>query len=132
VTSPYPKPQILAHKVSGQGVAFQLRKYPRGVVEAPGRDNTLISMHIGPAAELACRRAGRWFRGRAVHGDIDIIPANTPAHWEMFDDNDTDLLLSLPQALLDSTVVDTGYPVEVRNRNQIRDSELETLCWAIQ
>ena len=132
MTSPYPKPQILAHKVSAQGVAFQLRKYPRGVVEAPGRDNTLISMHIGPAAELACRRAGRWFRGRAVHGDIDIIPANTPAHWEMFDDNDTDLLLSLPQALLDSTVVDTGYPVEVRNRNRIRDSELETLCWAIE
>jgi AraC family transcriptional regulator len=53
----------------------------------------------------------------------------------MLDENDTDLLLSLPQALLDSTVVDTSYaasPVELRNRHQIRDSELETLCWAIQ
>ena len=83
----------------------------------------------------ACRRGGRWFRGTAVHGDIDIIPANTPARWEMLDENDTDLLLSLPQALLDSTVVDTGdaaSSVELRNRHQIRDSELETLCWAIQ
>ena len=52
----------------------------------------------------------------------------------MLDENDADLLLSLPQALLDSTVVDTGaaFPVELRNRHQIRDSELETLCWAIQ
>jgi AraC family transcriptional regulator len=132
VATTHPSPQILAHRVSAQGVAFQLRKYSRGVVEAPGRDNTLISIHIGPAAKLACRRAGRWFRGKAVHGDIDIIPANTPAHWEMLDENDTDLLLSLPQALLDSTVVDTGYPVELRNRHQIRDSELEILCWAIQ
>ena len=48
----------------------------------------------------------------------------------MLDENDTDLLLSLPQALLDSTVVDTGAasPVELRNRHQIRDSEMETLC----
>jgi AraC family transcriptional regulator len=117
------------------GVAFQLRKYSRGVVEAPGRANTLISIHVGPAAQLACRRAGRWFRGKAVHGDIDIIPANTPARWEMLDENDTDLMLSLPQALLDSTVVDTSYaasPVELRNLHQMRDPELETLCWAIQ
>jgi AraC family transcriptional regulator len=127
-----PSPQILAHRVSAQGVAFQLRKYPRGVVEALGRDDTLISIHIGRAAKLACRRAGRWFRGKAVHGDIDIIPAHTPARWEMLDENDADLLLSLPQALLDSTVVDTGHSVELRNRHQIRDSELETLCWAIQ
>jgi AraC-like DNA-binding protein len=45
----------------------------------------------------------------------------------MLDENDTDLLLSLPQALLDSTVVDTGYAVasvELRNRHQLRDLEL--------
>jgi AraC family transcriptional regulator len=133
---PDPSPQILAHRLSTQGIAFQLRKDPRSVLEVPGRDNTVIAIHIGPSAKIACRRGGRWFRGTAVHGDIDIIPANTPARWEMLDENDTaELLVSLPQSLLDSTLVDTSssaFPIELRNRHQIRDSELETLCWAIQ
>jgi AraC family transcriptional regulator len=131
-----PSPQILAHRISTQGIAFQLRKDPRSVLEVPGRDNTVIAIHIGPSAKIACRRGGRWFRGTAVHGDIDIIPANTPARWEMFDKNDTaELLISLPPLLLDSILVDTrssAFPIELRNRHQIRDSELETLCWAIQ
>lgn len=131
-----PSPQILAHRVSTQGIAFQLRKDPRSVLEVPGRDNTVIAIHIGPSANIACRRGGRWFRGTAVHGDIDIIPANTPARWEMFDKNDTaELLVSLPPLLLDRILVDTrssAFPIELRNRHQIRDSELETLCWAIQ
>lgn len=131
-----PSPQILAHGVSTQGIAFQLRKDPRSVLEVPGRDNTVIAIHIGPSAKIACRRGGRWFRGTAVHGDIDIIPANTPARWEMFVKNDTaELLISLPPLLLDSILVDTrssAFPIELRNRHQIRDSELETLCWAIQ
>jgi AraC family transcriptional regulator len=134
---PEPSPQILAHRVSTQGIAFQLRKDPRSVLEVPGRDNPVIAIHIGPSAKIACRRGGRWFRGTAVHGDIDIIPANTPALWEMLDENDTtaELLISLPQSLLDTTLVDTSNsarPTELKNRHQIRDSELETLCWSIQ
>lgn len=134
MATPDLSPLILAHRVSAQGIAFQLRKDYRGVLDVPGREDTLISIHIGSAAKLACRRCGRWFRGTAVHGDIDIIPANTPARWEMPDEN-AELLLSLPQPLLDSTIVDSDYPVsrvELKNRYQIRDSELETLCWAIQ
>jgi AraC family transcriptional regulator len=54
----------------------------------------------------------------------------------MFVKNDTaELLISLPPLLLDSILVDTrssAFPIELRNRHQIRDSELETLCWAIQ
>jgi AraC family transcriptional regulator len=75
---------------------------------------------------------GRWFRGTAVHGDIDIIPANTPTRWEMLEEETDELLLSLPKSLLDNTVLDTGNRVELTNRHQIRDSELETLCWSIQ
>jgi AraC family transcriptional regulator len=133
---PNPIPQILAHQISAQGIAFQLRKDPRSVLEVPGRDNSVIAIHIGPSSKIACRRGGRWFRGTAVHGDIDIIPANTPARWEILDENDSsELLVSLPQSMLDSTLVDTSssaFPVELRNRHQIRDPELETLSWAIQ
>lgn len=131
-----PSPKILAHGVSTQGIAFQLRKDPRSVLEVPGRDNTVISVHIGPSAKIACRRGGRWFRGTAVHGDIDIIPANTPARWEMLEKDETaELLISLPPSLLDSAMVEMkgrASPIELRNRHQIRDPELEMLCWAIQ
>lgn len=134
--SPDPSPKILAHRVSTQGIAFQLRKDPESVLEVPGRDNTVIAVHIGPAAKIACRRGGRWFRGTAVHGDIDIIPSNTPARWEMLEKNETaELLISLPALLLDRATTDmrgSASPIELRNRHQIRDSELETLCWAIQ
>jgi AraC family transcriptional regulator len=84
---------------------------------------------------MSCRRDGKRFTGTAIHGDIDIIPARTPSRWEMCDDNDTALLLSLPQVLLRSGVAETGRDpdrVEVRNRFQVRDPELETLSWAIK
>ena len=122
MTIPDPSPQILAHRVSTRGIAFQLRKDPRSVLEVPGRDNTVIAIHIGPSARIACHRGGRWFRGTAVHGDIDIIPANTPARWEMLDkDGVAELLVSLPPSLLDSILADTsnsGFPIELRNRRR--------------
>jgi AraC family transcriptional regulator len=50
----------------------------------------------------------------------------------MLEEETDELLLSLPKSLLDNTVLDTGNRVELTNRHQIRDSELETLCWSIQ
>jgi AraC family transcriptional regulator len=85
-------PQILAHVRTADGVAFQLRTDPMGVLEVPELENVLVSIHLGAPAKMACRRDGRRFSGTAVHGDIDIIPARTAARWEMHDDNDTALL----------------------------------------
>jgi AraC family transcriptional regulator len=73
--------------------------------------------------------------GTAVHGDIDIIPADTPSRWEMQDENDTTLLLVLPRTLLRTVATDFGLDAartEIRNRFQIRDTELEMLCWAMK
>lgn len=49
-------------------------------------------------------------------------------------DETAELLVSLPQSLLDSAIRyrSGSSPVELQNRHQIRDPELETLCWAIQ
>jgi len=124
---------VLAEKRTPEGVAFQLRKDPMGVLDAPGFENTLVAVHIGAAAKLKCRRDGRRYNGTAVHGDIDIIPAYTPSLWEMQDQNDASLLVSLPQKLLCSVAEQSGMNVErveIRNRFQIRDAELEALCWA--
>jgi|SRR5215472_1764809 len=126
-------PVVLAEKRTADGVAFLLRKDPRGVLDAPGFENTLVAIHIGAATKLNCRRDGKRYSGTAVHGDIDIIPARTPSHWEMQDQNDAALLVSLPQKLLRTVAEQSGVNaerVEIRDRFQIRDAELEALCWA--
>ncbi len=128
-------PQILAHARTADGVVFQLRKDPMGVLDAPALQSVLVGVHVGAPAKLVCRRDGRQYRGTAVHGDIDIIPADTPSRWEMHDENDTTLLLGLPQTLLHAVAHDSGLDVariEIRNRFQIRDTELEQLCWAMK
>jgi AraC family transcriptional regulator len=116
-------------------VAFQLRRDYRGVLEVPELESVLISVHVGTATRLSCRRGGQRFTGTSVHGDIDVIPSRTAARWEMHDDNDTALVLSLPQALLDAVAVECGMDaarLEIRNRFQIRDAELETLSGAMK
>jgi AraC family transcriptional regulator len=128
-------PEIVASARTSNGVAFQLRKDPLGVLEVPEQANVLVAIHQGTPARLRCRRDGQQFTGTAVHGDIDIIPANTRARWEMLDENDTALVLSLPQKLLQAAADERALPgdrLEIRNRFQIRDSELESLGWAMK
>jgi AraC family transcriptional regulator len=129
------QPEILAQVRTADGVAFQLRRDFLGVLEVPELENVLVSVHVGTPARLSCRRGGQRFTGTSVHGDIDLIPSRTAARWEMHDDNDTALLLSLPQALLDAVAEESGMDaarLEIRNRFQIRDAELEMLSWAMK
>jgi len=128
-------PQIRAQGRSAHGVGFQLRWDPVGKIDAPGFENLLISVHVGSAARLASWRDGRQHRGFALPGDIDIIPARTPSRWEIQDENDLSLLLSLPEALLWRAAEESGLDaarLEFRNRFQIRDTELEWLSWAMK
>jgi AraC family transcriptional regulator len=128
-------PEVMSYERTADGVAFQLRRDPRGVLDVPGLENVLISIHLGTPSRMTCRRGGKLFNGTAVHGDIDIIPAQTPSRWEMHDENDTALLLSLPQALLRTVASESGLDdarLEIRNRFQIRDIELEGLGWAMK
>jgi AraC family transcriptional regulator len=128
-------PLILAQATTAQGVAFQLRRDRMGVLDVPGFEDVLVSIHVGVPSKMACRRDGKKYIGTAVHGDIDIIPPQTPSRWEMHDENDMALLLSLPQSLLQSVAQESGLDasrLEIRNRFQIRDSELEALSWAVK
>lgn len=129
------QPQILAHVRRDDGLAFQLRRDPAGTLDVPALDMTLLSIHIGPAARISCRRANKSFTGTAVHGDMDIIPCHTPARWVMHDENDMALLLAIPQATLFRVAEECGLnPTrgELLNRFAFRDPELENLCWAIK
>ena len=128
-------PKLLNQARTTEGIILELRRDPRGALDLPGVENVLIGIHVGAPAKLACRRGGKRYSGTAVHGDIEIIPAHTPSQWEMQDENDATLLLSLPQTLLRAVANDYGLDaarMEILNRFQIRDSELEVLCWAMK
>ena len=105
------------------------------MLNMPGLNDALIAIHLGPAAKLGCRRDGRQFHGTAVHGDIDIIPAHTAMRWEMHDQNDRTLILSLSERLLRKVTEESssnGARLRILNRFQIRDLELEKLSWAMK
>jgi AraC family transcriptional regulator len=128
-------PRVLRHGRTAQGLSCELRWDPQGMLELPGLKEVLVAIHMGPSAKLSCRRGGKQYGGTAVHGDIDIIPAHTIMRWEMHDQNDTSLILGLPHTLLRSVAHELELDparMEIRNRFQVRDSELETLSWAIK
>lgn len=131
---PLEAPQILAQAATSHGVILQYRLDAIGTLDLPGIEKTLLCIHVGPAARLSCSRDGKRYNGTAVHGDIDIIPAFTPSRWVAHDHNDRNLLLSLPQALLASVAQQAGHDssrIEIRNRFQVRDPELEFVANAI-
>jgi AraC family transcriptional regulator len=128
-------PRIFAFGETADGLALQLRSDPAGVLNVPELQRVLVAIHVGAAARISCRRGGESHTGSAVHGDIDIVPARIDARWEIHDQNDTALILSLPPSLLDTVAEEQGFDsrrVEIRNRFQIRDRQLENICWALK
>src|SRR5260370_10700133 len=128
-------PQILDYGRTVDGMSLQLRSDPAGVLEVPELPSVLVAIHVGAASKISCRRGGESHTGSAVHGDIDIIPARTAARWEVHEQPDTALILGLPAALVDSVAEEQGFDsrrVEIRNRFQIRDAQLENIGWALK
>jgi AraC family transcriptional regulator len=116
-------------------MSIGVRWDPKGVLQLPEMKEVLVAVHLGPSAKLACRRGGRNYSGTAVHGDIDIIPAHTAMRWEMRDQNDRCLLMTLPDTLLQTVAAESDLNaarMEIIDRWQVRDNELETLSWSIK
>ncbi|QNI37958.1 helix-turn-helix domain-containing protein [Edaphobacter albus] len=131
---PLEAPKIFSQATTAHNVVLQLRQDPIGSISLPGIEHTVLCIHVGPSALLSCRRDGKQYRGSAVHGDVDIIPAYTPSTWVAHDYNDRNLILALPQSLIHSVAQDAGHNpsrIEIRNRFQIRDPELELIANAI-
>jgi AraC family transcriptional regulator len=107
---------------------------PPGLIEVPSLQRTIVSIHVGSSSLVSCRRGGQSYRGTAVHGDIDIIPAETPSLWEL-KDKDTALILSLSSDLLNLVAEEFEFDarrLEIRNRFQVRDIQLENIGWALK
>jgi AraC family transcriptional regulator len=125
---------IQSELMRGSGFRLWLVSDPPGLVEVPAMHSTLVSIHIGPPALISCRRGRYNHRGTAVHGDIDIVPGGTPSVWEM-KDNDTVLAMGVPPAMLRMAAEDLDLEperVEIRNRFQVRDAQLENIAWVLK
>jgi AraC family transcriptional regulator len=120
--------------VSHNGFRVSLLTDPPGLIEVLGQQDTRVSIHAGPPVLVSCRRAGRRHSGTSVYGDIHIIPAQTPSVWEV-KGNDTFLTLSVAPSLLERVAGELGLDpqkIEIRNRFQVRDAQLENIAWALK
>jgi len=121
-------------QVNHNGFRVSLLTDLPGLVEVPGLENTRVSIHVGPPVQVSCRRAGYNYCGTSVHGDIHIIPADTPSLWEV-KGKDTFLSLNVSPAILNKAAEELGVDpdgIEIRNRFQIRDTQLENIGWALK
>ncbi len=115
-------------------VSVRITTDPSGRVETPGIPRPRVSIHLGKSVYMACERAGLKHRGRAVHGDIDVVPANTPCVWNP-EGPDTALILAIHPDLLARAANELGLDVtrlEVANRFQVRDAQIEHISRALK
>src|SRR5215470_13447830 len=108
-----------------------LRSDEAGVMQVPALPHAYVAIHAGPSVHVSCQRGGYRHAGRAVYGDIDIIPAHTPSVWEM-KGKDTALLMRLSSSLLERAAQELELDparVEIRNRFQMRDEAIENIGW---
>jgi AraC family transcriptional regulator len=103
-----------------------------GLAECPSTQDTGVAVHVGAPVHIRCRRRGESHSGTAIHGDIEVIPAGTISRWEYGDRDATFVLRLAPKALraaAEELDLDPAR-VEIRNRFQLRDAQLEHILWA--
>ncbi len=115
-------------------VRVSLLSDPPGIFEFPGSDKTFISIHVGPSVLMTCRHGDISHTGTAIHGDIDIIPPNLPASWEM-KQRDMALVIGLAPELMRVAIQELDADpsrVEIRSKFQQRDARIEHIAWALK
>lgn len=115
-------------------VSIKVWTDPPGRIETPAIPRPRIAMHLGRSVYMVCQRGSLKHRGWGVHGDIDIVPADTRCIWEP-DGPDTALIIGVEPELLQETTEELGLTadtVEIVSRFQIRDSQIEHICFAMK
>jgi AraC family transcriptional regulator len=112
----------------------RLQTDPPGLIDAPAPADPHILIHVGPSSDITCDRGGQVHRGLAVQGDIDVIPPGTPSRW-VLRDSDSALVIRVPKELLAEVAHDSNIDpskIQLLNRFQIRDPQIEQLGWALR
>jgi AraC family transcriptional regulator len=126
--------KIFAHVQTPSGLSFQILR-ATGILDVPEVDDVVVDLHLGAPAKMACHRAGERRIGTSLRGHVGVIPARTAMRWEMFDDNDLALVVNVPQQLIASVAREFDADparIEIRNRFQIKDSQMEMLTLAVK
>lgn len=117
-----------------ENVSVRIVTDPAGRIETLPLPKPRIAVHLGSSVYMVCQRAGQKHRGLAVHGDIDIVPAHTACVWEP-NGPDSALIVTINPDVLASAAEELGLNrnrLEVVNRFQVRDSQIEHICWALK
>jgi len=107
---------------------------PAGVTDSPASRKVIVSIHMGASVHIGCRRGGEYHSGLSVHGDIDVIPPGTPSRWELRE-KDTSFILRVPTSFMNLAAGESGIDparVEIVNRFQMRDPQMEHIGWALK
>lgn len=115
-------------------VSAIINSFSAGLTRIDARPYAIVCMHIGPSVEVICERGGRLRQGREVAGDLDIIPAHTPAAWET-KQSGTTLVMRVPDELLRRVAIDLDMDasnIEIADRFQLRDPFIEHIGWALK
>jgi AraC family transcriptional regulator len=105
-----------------------------GLVEFMGSPRVVVSIHVGPSVDVDCRRGGERHRGTTIHGDVEIIPPKMAGVWEL-KGRDRALVVGIKLQVLNDVVEELGgnaRQLEVRNRFQTRDPQIEHIGWALK
>jgi len=111
-----------------------LSHFTPGLSEMPARSFATVCMFVGSSVEVSCIRDGKVRRGREVAGDFDIVPAQTKCAWETRQAGTT-LVLRMPETLLRTVASELDLNpahVELADRFQMRDPQLEHIGWALK
>lgn len=115
-------------------VSASINNFTAGLTRIDPIPYAIVCMHVGPSVEVTCDRGGRLRHGREVAGDLDIIPAHTPAAWDT-KQSGTTLVMRVPDELLRSVAVELDMDpssIEIADRFQLRDPFIEHIGWAIK
>jgi AraC family transcriptional regulator len=130
-----PRPPATPAPSSGRGnLGATLNNFAAGLTRIDARPYAIVCMHVGPSVEVTCDRGGKLRHGREVAGDLDIIPAHTPAAWET-KQSGTSLVMRVPDELLRSVAAELDMDpnnIEIADRFQLRDPFIEHIGWAIK
>jgi AraC family transcriptional regulator len=119
---------------SAGNVSLSLLSDPPGFVKSLDSERVRVCIHVGPPVFMDCRHGSTRHRGTAIYGDVDIIPANIPATWEL-KGVDIDLMVYVNTELVQTAAMDSGkdlHRLEIRSRFQARDSQIEHIGWALK
>jgi AraC family transcriptional regulator len=115
-------------------LTIRLQHEVPGVIEAPAPSDPHIVVHLGKSIDIECHRAGKRYRGKTVHGDVDIIPTGMASRW-VLRETGSDVLVRVSRQLLETAAEERGADlsdVTLFDRFQARDPQIESLVWALK